>query len=264
MTQRLTRRLTLAGGAAAGLMAPWLASAGVGRILPRGIILRNEVAMGGERAWRQIQSLESVVRIVEQGAVVLGRYRASKRGRARIDVFAGATRVFSEGVDEDGSWQWPGGASAPEASPAAAKGILERGIDLNLNSLRGLADAGATFAAAPEAQAGNERYVALKRVLKDGHVDYLYFDPQDWLVKRQRDVRAIHPAVSDTKKPLENQYDDYRLVQGVRTPFQSRQVDLTTGVVLQTTTVLRQAYNLAEQRLDLNRAYVPGAPPVGG
>lgn len=259
MALQPTRRFAFTAGLAV-VAAPSIVFAKDTRLSAREILLRNEIAMGGARAWRAIHSVESVVRIFEQGSAVIGRYRASKSGKARIDVFVKGDRVFSEGVDEAGSWQWPGGKPAAETAPAAANGILERGIEANLNSLRELADNGATFSLAPDVDGGG--LVPMKRVLRDGYVDYIYLDPHDWLVKRQRDVRAIHPAIDDAKKPLENQYDDYRLVNGVRTPFQSRQIDVRSGAVLQTTTILRHAYNLPDKELDLSRAFVAAKAPA--
>jgi len=42
-------------------------------------------------------------------------------------------------------------------------------------------------------------YYVLELKLDDGFVTYLYLNPTTYLIDRQRDIRAMHPAIDPSK-----------------------------------------------------------------
>ena len=93
------------------------------------ILACNAEALGGERAFAQIDNLRIQLDIAEPGFEVTATYVASRAGLMRIDVMAGDERVFAEGLDDAGAWQWTPDAGVTRSSAAAAV--------TNLNGLPG-------------------------------------------------------------------------------------------------------------------------------
>ena len=215
------------------------------------LLLRNARARGGLSKLGWVRTVDSLIAIEEQGARLIGRYRATRNGLMRIDVFLGDKRVASEGVDESGNWEWPGDKPAPSPAPEVAKGILERGIEKNLYSLHEQAARGAKFSIEGREVVGSTNFYVVRSLAKDGFETFMLFDPTDWLVKRSRDFRSLHPTADATKKWMEDEYEAFRWSQGIRDSYASKKIDRTTGKVAQQTTVLRQVYNRPAGELDL-------------
>jgi len=79
------------------------ASAGSGDLTLAQLLACHDSAVGGP-ALRAVQRQEYRISIEEGGATLRGRYRATRDGRTRIDVFADSIRVFSEGWDGQHGW----------------------------------------------------------------------------------------------------------------------------------------------------------------
>ena len=228
------------------------------------LLRRNTLARGGAAALSAVRTLESTIEIREQGAMLKGRYRATKDGLMRIDVFYQGKRVDSEGVDRAGSWEWPGGKPGPAPTPDVAKGILERGVETNLYSLESQARRGAKFTLDRCETVAGVNYFVVRAVAKDGFESFLYFDPADWLVKRSRDFRALHPDNDPSKKWLEEVYEDFARSQGILNYTSSYKADIATGKHVQESRFLSQVYNRPADKLDLSRDFAPAPPPGAG
>lgn len=247
----VTRRLALT-GAACLIASPALAAdPGLAEV-----IARHTKACGGARAMDAIHSVSVDLDITEQGSTVRANYRATPEAM-RIDIFAGGKRVYSEGLDARGSWDWDGGApAAKDASPEGAKAI-RHGMEFNLFGLHRFAERGHRLELAGREVVAGTDYHVIRVVMNDGFETFRYIDPKSWMVGRSRDVRAIHPDMDPTKKLLENVYEDFRPVDGVMTSFRSHQADVTTGAVLQTTQLLAQRCNPPAEALHLARDWAP-------
>ena len=217
------------------------------------IVRRHTAARGGAAALERIRNVATDLDIDEQGATVQGRYRASLDGYMRIDVFVGAQRVFSEGIDKDGPWAWPGDKPAPTPEGGAAEKALRHGIDFNLVGLHRYAARGHRLTLAGEDTLDGVTYPVIQIDMADGFQTFRYIDPKTWLVARGRDVRALHPTADPSQKLLENVYADYRPVDGVQISFASHQADVATGKILQRTRLTRQRHNLPEAELGFAR-----------
>jgi len=225
-------------------------------------ILDNNLAAVRENAQiGSVSSTEKIVSIAEADYSLIARYRASSAGTMRIDVFAEDTRVYSEGKDADGVWEWPGGQEAPANVYHEGVGALEHGIEFNLFSLAGLQSRGHKIEWVDQESIRGNQYYVLKVTLSDGFENYRYVNADTWLVDLSRDFRALHPAIDSTRKDIESRYDRWTTTVGVTYPARSQDVDMASGKVDQTAIVLRSSYNLPDVELDLRRAYVPSGPP---
>src|SRR5262249_3513083 len=174
-----------------------------------------------------------------------GLYQASRDGRMRIDVFANGKRVYSEGYDGQRPWQLPQDAEHAIGSSPSGAAALRHGLELPIN-LRGLHEMGArghqlTLRGREVVDGTNYHVVELR--LDDGFTTHPYVNPSTYLIDRMRDVRALHPDADARTRRLEQRYEDFRKVDGRMLPFKSSQVDLRTGQVMQTTTVLEVITN---------------------
>ena len=86
-------------------------------------------------------------------------------------------------------------------------------------------------------------YHVVELGLDDGFTTYLYVNPSTYLIDRMRDIRALHPDADARTRWIEQRYEDFRKVDGRMLAFKSSQVDLRTGQVMQTTTVLEVTTN---------------------
>jgi hypothetical protein len=218
--------------------------------------VRNDAQIGG------VSSTDKIVSISEANYSLVARYRASASGTMRIDVFAEDKRVYSEGKDADGVWEWPGGQEAPANVYHEGVGALEHGIEFNLFSLAELQGRGHTIELVDQETIRDNQYYVLKITLSDGFENYRYVNADTWLVDLSRDYRALHPAIDATKKNVETRHDKWTTTDGITSAARSRDFDMTTGELVQTAIVLDSKYNLRDDELDLARTYVPIEPPM--
>lgn len=218
------------------------------------IIARHTRARGGTAALDRIESVLTELEIQEQGATLAARYRATRAGLMRIDVALNGQRVFSEGIDAEGAWNWAGGKPAPEPEGVAGEQALRHGIEFNLFGLHAFPARGHRLSLAGEHRIGVVTYPVIRIDMADGFTTYRYLDPETWLIARGRDFRAIHPDVDPGRKWLETLYDDYRPVEGVQSAFAQEQIDAANGRVVQRVRLTGQRFNLADAELALPRA----------
>lgn len=244
-----SRRAVLAGAAVLALPAVARAKA---ELTLEQVIDRHTRARGGAAALDRIRNIVVDLDISEQGATVRASYRATPDSM-RIDVLADGKRVFSEGLDAKGSWEWEGGK--PAAADASADGAkaLRHGMEFNLFGLHRLAGRGHRLELAGRESVGGVNHYVVRIVMNDGFETFRYIDPQSWMIVRSRDVRALHPDMDPAKKLLENVYEDFRPACGVMTSFRSHQADVTTGQVLQRTRLIAQRCNAPAAELHLAR-----------
>lgn len=218
--------------------------------------VRSDAQIGG------VSSTDKIVSISEANYSLVARYRASAAGTMRIDVFSEDTRVYSEGKDADGVWEWPGGQEAPANVYHEGVGALEHGIEFNLFSLAELQGRDHRVEWVDEETIRDNQYYVLKITLSDGFENYRFVNADTWLVDLSRDFRALHPALDATKKNVETRFDQWTTIDGVTSAGRSRDFDMATGELVQTALVLDSKYNLRDDELDLARTYVPTEPPM--
>lgn len=216
------------------------------------VISRNAAARGGAPAIEAIENVRTKVEIVEPSFTVVGDYRA-RDGAMRIDIYAGGARVFSEGIDELGSWQQKGAGEPILETTKEGRAALLHGIEFNLFGLHQLEERGHTLAQLGSEQIDGTDYRVIRVTMSDGFETYLYLHSESALVERRRDVRALHPDADATTRLIENRYFDFRTSCGVLSPASSQQIDVETGEELQRTRVLSQVCNLAEEALQMGR-----------
>lgn len=209
------------------------------------LVRRHTVAVGGETALDSIRSLRADLRITEPAYTLDGVYRVDRRGRMRIDVFAGDERVYSEGYDGTRGWQMgPDSASLRETDPEATA-ALWRGTQYpnNVLSLADMEERGHDLElVGREAVAGTDYHV-LRLTLSDGFTTRWYVHPETWLLERRRDIRSLHPDADPIERPIETVWSDFRPVAGVLRAHRSVQVELASGDTLQRTGVERFRVN---------------------
>lgn len=231
------------------------------------ILQSNLRAVRGESAIDAIDAInnmDAMIEIRESDYMLIARYRATADGHMRIDVFSEGTRVYSEGKDDGGVWEWPGGADAPENVHHDGVAALEHGIEFNLFAMAELPDRGHDVELVGCEAIDENGYFVLKITLADGFENFRYVNAETWLVDLSRDFRAFHPALDATKQHIETRYDQWQRVDGILASRRSQNVDLETGEVMATTRVLDLHYNALRSELDLPRSYVPdGAPRPG-
>jgi len=203
------------------------------------LLQRNVEAEGGRAAIAAKRTMISELHIVEPKFTVDGTYRTDREGRMRIDVFAGGERVYTEAFDGRDGWQLPQGQTVGEAEGPTARAALAHGPLLpgKLTPLIDLPARGVALTLAGRERVEGIDYFVIEVRMPDGFTTHLYLHPTTYLVERQRDVRALHPDVDAKTRNLENTFEDYRSVAGVRRSFRSQQIDLQSHQVLQTTTI---------------------------
>lgn len=223
------------------------------------LVERHVTAMGGSEALDSLRNIDIRFQIAEPSFTVEGRYRATRDGRMRVDIFAGDRIVFTEGIDSRGPWQRKGPGAPVEPVSEAGAAALRHGIEYNVFGLHRFSDRGHELELkGREAVEGTDYYV-LKATLRDGFETHLYIDPVSWLVTRRRDVRALHPDLDPEENRLETVYQDFEEFCGVARATRSFQVDLATGDTVQTSRTLEQACNRGEGALQIPRDTTPGS-----
>ena len=248
------------GGDTSGDSAPMAGHTGQD-ITVEEILQRNIEAVRQEPFEGKIENTDKVLRINEAEYSLIARYRASTDGFMRIDVYEDGNRVFSEGKDEMGAWEWPGGKDTPEDVSHGGAAALEHGIEFNLFALAELLDRGHGIELVGRESVSDQEYFVLKVTLSDGFQTYRYVNAETWLVDVARDFRAFHPGIDSTKQNIETRFDRWVRVDGVLFASRSQNFDTDTGEVIATVMVLKSSYNRPREELDLTRNYVPTRAP---
>jgi hypothetical protein len=237
---RPTRRGLMAGLAVAALPAMAFAA---DPELDR-LIARHVAARGGARALDAVKRVRLALEITERGQTVRGLYHADVVRLARIDITVEGKRVFSEGVDGQGAWAWPGGAAEPRASttPGAAQALLNS-VEINAVGLHRYAERGHRLKLMPPETVDGAPHPVVECAFASGLTSYFYFDPNSWMIARRRDSRAYHPDLDQTKARVETRFSEFTKVGGVVASHRSDDFDLDKGTLLSTARVLKRELN---------------------
>ncbi len=210
------------------------------------VIERNRQAMGGRLAIEAVKSIEVNLHIVDPGFEVVGKYRAARPARMRIDVMGGGKHVYTEAFDGQRGWQWKGQGTTIEQESPKATAALRHGVELpgKLFGLHEQRQRGHRVDLAGREKIDGIDYYAVRLTLNDGFTTTLYVDPRNWLITRRRDVRPLHVDVDPTPTTIESRFSDFRKVDGVLFPFASTDTDIATGKVLETTRIHSIKLNL--------------------
>lgn len=203
------------------------------------LIKRHTDAVGGRAAIEAVHNISMHLHIVEPGATVDAVYVADRRGRMRIDVYAGGERVYTEAYDGREAWALHRGATAGEVESASAAAALRHSASLpgKVLGLHELRQIGIRIALEGREAIQGTEYFVLKLLFPDGFATQVYLNSDTFLIERMRDLRPLHPDLDPQTKRLETQYSDFRSVGGSVRAFKDREIDLATGTVLSTTEV---------------------------
>lgn len=193
----------------------------------------NTRALGGAKRLRRLRTMDAVLRLQEPGLDAIGRYVADRAGIMRIDVFVDGKRGYSEGIDRDGVWAWPGDQPQPKPSSEKGRQALLHGIAFNLVPLFALRAAGHRL----ELVSGDPPCIQL--TFADGFETRMFLDPLTGHVVRRQDRRAYHPDVDSTEKRIESRFSAFRVVDGVASAWLSEDYDLTSGARIGRTQIVR-------------------------
>lgn len=208
--------------------------------LPLGQLVQRHIdARGGRAAIEAIHSLEIDLRIVEPTYTATALYHVDRTGRMRIDVFIEGRRVFSESFDGRNGWQLPEDATSPVPAEKGAAALRNSAqMPTNVLGLHEMEAHGHRLESAGREDVGGTLYHVVVLTLAGGQETRYYLDPRTFLITRARTLKALHPDVDPTPTTIETVWSDFRPVAGVSFAYQAADTDLTTGKVLQTTTLL--------------------------
>jgi hypothetical protein len=103
---------------------------------------------------------------------------------------------------------------------------------------------GATITLVGAVTEGDRQQWQLRLVLPDGFSRDYFIDPQTWRAVRERDHRAFHPAIDDTKETVETRYQGESWMDGVLRFTRSDNSNADTGEWLGTTQVRSVEHNI--------------------
>jgi len=210
------------------------------------LIDKHTEARGGQAAIEAIRNLEVRLRIAEPTYTADGAWRVDRKGRMRIDVFIDRQRVFTEAFDGEHGWQQPAGAEHGVLASAGGAAALRRSgqMPTNILSLHEMTAHGHRLDLAARENIAGVLYHVIQLTLDDGSVTRYYLDPVTFMITRARVRKALHPDVDPTETTIETVWSDFRQIAGVHFPFLATDIDLASGRLLQTTTLLDLRPNL--------------------
>jgi hypothetical protein len=193
---------------------------------------------GGKEAIEKVRSVEMHLTIQEPEFTVDAIYKADRKIRMRIDVYAGGKRVFTEAFDGKNGWQMGEDGKAKDASPVGTA-ALRNGIFLpgKLFGLHELTALGHRIEYNGRQEIENVSYHVLKLTLDSGKETFLFVHPESGKIERSRDENPLHVDVDPTKKLTELTSSDFRKIDGVLFAFKGIRKNLKTGETLQATTL---------------------------
>ncbi|MEE4174888.1 MAG: hypothetical protein V2I57_11605 [Xanthomonadales bacterium] len=211
------------------------------------ILERNSAAHGGV-AFERIDSVRVELLISEPTVEVRGTYLATRDGLMRMDIYAGANRVYAEGISPECAWSWslnpragePGGCVDDRKAAALRHSLELPGLFYTLRDVR---DRGAAVeligsvgtAAGPEWQ--------LRGTLDDGFTQDYFIDQATNQVTRTRDYRAVQPTSDAAEVLIETRFESPIWIERVLHFERQVNVNVNTGEELGSTTVLELEFN---------------------
>lgn len=220
------------------------------------IIRRHTLAVGGATALDRVHSKRVALTIEEKGSKLDADYRCIADPAWRIDIFVESKHVFCEGLDAQGPWLWPGGDPAAKDAVPDAKRTGLQGIEFHLYGLHRFAERGHTLTLDTPETIDGTAYHVVRVKMDEAYETFLFINPRTWLIDRRRDQRAPHPDIDTTRKFLETRYADYRASAGILTAFEERQIDLTTGALINSSTVHSVEFNFVPAPGTFDRRWV--------
>jgi hypothetical protein len=201
------------------------------------IVEQHVAARGGRAAIEAVNAVRIGLSIHEAGSTVDADYLASRDGRMRIDILQNGKRVYSEGIDAQGAWQWVENNAQSGASSTQGAAALQRGLEspMIVRGLHELPGRGHVLTLLPGERVDGIDYHVIQVRFADGYVTRYYVNPGTGLIDRRRDTRPLHPDVDATPTQIEERYFDWREFAGVRYPVRTTQTDLSSGRELQST-----------------------------
>lgn len=252
----IMRRRDLIGGALATASAALVTDAAAAQLSLGQVLALHTRARGGAGALDAITGVRSAIELHEGGMNHKGGYLALKEGRMRVDVFMGSARMYSEGIDSRGAWEWAEG-KAPTASAAQGAAALRHGVLYNLYGLHAYPSLGHRLRLIGRERIEGIDYYVIEAKLSDGAVNNFYINPRTWMIDRTRNNRAYHPALDSGNTWVESQFSHYAHVRGVKVSMEGRDVNLHKNKVLATSRALHIEYNSRIDETILNRDYRP-------
>src|SRR5262249_24105466 len=142
----------------------------------------------------------------------------------------------------DGNRAWQLSEDAEHASDASPCGAaaLRHGLELptNLRGLHEMRARGHQLTLQGHELVDGTDYEVVELRLDDGFTTHLYVNSSTRLARWRSAIRALHPDADPTTRWIEQRFEDFGAVDGRMVAFRPSQVDLRTGEVMQTTTVL--------------------------
>lgn len=211
------------------------------------ILERNSAAHGGV-AYALIQSARVELLISEPTFDVRGTYLATRDGLMRMDIYAGARRVYAEGISTECAWTWSVNPRAGESNgcvdgekAAALRHSLELpGLFYTLNDVR---DRGATVELVGSVGTASGPEWQVRVTLDDGFTQDYFIDQATNQVTRTRDFRAVGPANGAAEVLIETRFESPVWIDRVLRFERQVNVNVNTGEELGTTTVLELEFN---------------------
>ena len=192
----------------------------------------------GLAAAQAIAALSYHLHVKEATYEVDGVYVIDRKGRMRIDLYAGDRRVYTECYDGKHAWQMDADGKVADSS-ATGTLTLWHGTQYpgQILALAELPAHGHRIESLGRERIDGVAYDVLKLTMRDGFETYRYVNVETGRIERSRDVRAPHPDMDPKRTLLDTAYSDFRTVDGVLRPFAETQTDLKTGKWNQTATV---------------------------
>ena len=217
------------------------------------ILERHIAAVGGAATIQAIENIRIELEIIEPGFRLRGDYRAAGDGRVRIDVFAEAERVFSEGVDKEGGWQQNGEGNKVELMSEAGLAAMTAGIEGNLLGLFQLLRRGHQASYLGTYSHEGVNYHRLRVIRPDGFERHYFIHPQTWMIDYTRETSALHPDINPEQKAVESHYSDYRRVCGLMRSHRTQTIELESRKEIQRSQIIGSECNLPDDELELTR-----------
>lgn len=223
----------------------WLATRTIAADALDDLLACNAAALGGDAAFEAVNNLRIELDIREPTFEVRGDYVASREGFMRIDIYAGEQRVFAEGLNAGGAWQWTPD-SGLKASAAAAAAALRNGIEApgRFWTLQQLRARGLRIELLEDAALAKGGEWQLRMTRPDGSSFDYFIARETCLPTREVSQRAFHPDVDPTEVPVETAFSEPFTVDGVTRFRRGESRRLDTGEWLGTTALLNLGHDI--------------------
>ncbi len=208
------------------------------------VIAKNTIALGGEAALNAVQTMVKRSLIEEGDYRNIAVFATDRRGRMRVDIFAGGERVFAESYDGLRGHQWRPKDGQTEASERGTVALSHTPqLPNHIFRLKDLVANGHHIALFGTEVIDDVEYYVMRLTLSDGFKNFLYVEAESGLVTRIRNKRALHVDVDDDEKVIETLVSDFRRVGNIVHPHSVIERDTSSGEILVRITLQSMAIN---------------------